>query len=255
MPALNVPVSNGLGLIILLIGSALFVFFTFLIRQGLKPDLRPLSGYDTLSTQIGQAVESGGRVHISLGSNSITGEDTGVTLAGLAMLDVISEASSISDLSPVASTGDAASMFVISDTIRRAYGRRETLDKYETTSTRLVGLDPVALAGGATSIIADDDVRANVVMGSFGPEVALMTEAGRRQHIPQIVGSDRPETQAVAYAMAEHTLIGEEMFATRAYVLREAPALGSLLAQDVLRWLVIGAIVVGVILKTLGLLG
>lgn len=248
-----VPITNGLGLIILILGAALFVGFTFLIRQGLQPDLRPLSGYDTLFSQVGQAVESGGRVHISLGSNSIIGQDTGVTLAGLEMLDVISEASSISDLSPVASTGDAASMLVISDTIRRAYRKRGTLDKYETMSTRLVALDPVTFAGGATSIVADDEVRANVLIGSFGPEVALITEAGHRQRIPQIVGSDRLETQAIAYVMADHSLIGEEMFMTNAYVLKEAPALGSVLAQDVLRWVVIGAIVVGAISKTLGL--
>lgn len=248
------PITNGFALLLLLASGLLFVGFTFLVRQGLKPDLRPLRAYENLFSQVGQAVESGGRVHISLGSSGIIDKDTGVTLAGLQILDIISEASSISDRSPVATTGDATAMFVASDTIRRAYQRRGTFDRYETMSTRLVALDPYAFAAGASSIVADDEVRSNVLLGSFGPEAALITEAGQRKHLIQIVGSDRLEGQAIGYAVTDHNLIGEEIFTARAYVLKDAPVIGSLLTQDVLRWIVVGAILVGVILSTAGLL-
>jgi hypothetical protein len=91
-----------------------------------------------------------------------------------------------------------------------------------------------------------------VLIGSFGPEVVLMAEAGRRQRIPQTIGSDRLEAQATAYAMADYPLIGEEIYTARAYIKGDSPSMGSIATQDILRWVAIGAIVVGLIIKTLG---
>jgi hypothetical protein len=235
-------------------GLLLVIGFTFFARRGFKPPLRQISGYDALATQVGQAVESGGRVHISLGSGSINGDDTGTTLAGLAMLDYVADASSISDLSPVATTGDATALPVMSDTIRRAYARKDVPEKFETFSARLVSLDPYSMAGGTTSMIVDDEVRANVLVGVFGAEIALPAEAGQRRRIPQVAGSDRLQGQAAAYAMADHPLIGEELFVSRAYLTREPSAMAALATQDVLRWIAIVAILVGSVLATFGLI-
>ncbi|HEC24125.1 MAG TPA: hypothetical protein ENI95_14530 [Chloroflexi bacterium] len=247
--------TNLLGLLIVLAGVLLLIVFTFLARRGFRPPLRPLSGYEAFPRQVGQAVESGGRVHVSLGPNGIIGEDTATTIAGLTVLETITRASVISDRQPVATTGDATALPVVSDTVRRVYRDSELPKAYDPKAIRLVALDPVALAGGATSIIADEDVRANVIVGSFGPEVALMAEAGERLRIPQTIGSDRLEGQAAAFAMADHALIGEEIFVARAYLTEEPAAWASLASQDVLRWFVILIIVIGVILKTLGLSG
>jgi hypothetical protein len=243
---------NLLALLFIGLGFLLFVVFAFLARQGFKPALRPLDAFDALSNQVGQAIESGGRVHVSLGKNSLIDEDTGTTLAGLEMLSTVTENSAISDRSPVATTADATTLFLMGDTMRRAYEQKKLPTKYEPTAVRLIAFDPVALAGGITSLIPDDDVRANVLIGSFGPEAALIAEAGRRQRIPQTIGSDRLEAQATAYAMADYPLIGEEIYTIRAYTKGDPASIGSVAVQDVLRWVAIGAIVVGLVLKTLG---
>lgn len=247
-------ITSIMGLALVVFGALLMIGFTYFARHGFRPPMRRISGYDQLATQVGQAVESGGRVHISLGSGSIYGDNTGTTLAGLAMLDYVADASSISDLSPVATTGDATTLPVISDTIRRAYARKDVPEKFESISARLVSLDPYSMAGGTTSLIVDDDVRANVLVGSFGPEMALPAEAGQRRRIPQVAGSDRLEGQAVAYIMADHPLIGEEMFVSRAYLTRDPSAIAALAVQDVLRWVAIIAILVGSVLAMVGLI-
>jgi hypothetical protein len=242
-------IAQPLGLLLLIAGVLLLSGSYFLVRQGLRPDLRPLGGYDALLNQVGQAVESGGRMHVSLGANSIIGEETGVTIAGLAILDIASDASAISDRTPVATTADATTIPVMADTIRRAYRERGTLERYESSAARLVAFDAISLAAGTTSIIVDDDVRANVLAGSFGPESALIVEAGQRKGISQVVASDRAEAQAMGYAMADHILIGEEMFAARAYLEQDHATLASLITQDILRWILIGAIGIGFILQ------
>jgi hypothetical protein len=244
---------NWFGLALVLLGGLLLIGFTILQRYGFKLALRPLKSYDALARQVGQAVESGGRVHVSLGSGSIIGEDTVTTLSALPMLEYVAEASSISDLSPVATTGDATTLPVISDTIRRAYRRKDAADKFDTVSARLVALDPMAMAGGATSIIADDNVRANILAGSLGPEITLMAEAGQRQHLTQVAGSDKLQAQAAALTMTDHVLLGEELYVARAYLMEEPAALASLAVQDILRWIIIAALVIGSILSMLGL--
>lgn len=245
---------NVLGLGLVLLGGLLLIGFTVLVRYGLKLSLRSLKSYDALTKQVSLAVESGGRVHVSLGSGSIIGEDTGTTISTLSMLEFVSEASSISDYSPVATTSDATTLPVIADTIRRAYRRKDALDRYETVSARLVAFDPLTMAGGATSIIADDNVRANVLAGSLGPEIALMAEAGQRKHLVQVAGSDRLQAQAAAYVMADHVLLGEELYGARAYLTKEPTAVAGLAVQDILRWIVIAALLFGGIPSILGLI-
>jgi hypothetical protein len=247
-------VLDNLGLILAGLGLLLLLIFTIAARRGFRPALRDLGAYRTLPEQVGQAVETGGRLHISLGPGGLIGREAGTTLAALSVLDAASAASVISDELPVATTGDATTLLAAADTVRRAYERVDNLEKYETKAVRLVALDAMAMAAGTTSIIADDGVQANVLVGSFGQEAALMTEAGHRQRIPQTLGSDRLEGQAVALAMADHPLIGEEVYAARAYLDRTPTAVGGLAAEDILRWVIVALIVGGVVLQTLGML-
>jgi hypothetical protein len=242
------------GLGFLGLGALLLIGFTFLARNGFKPPMRSLSAYDMLARQVGQAVESGGRVHVSLGPGSIIGEETGTVLAGIGILESVSESSSVSDTSPVATTGDATTLPVMGDAIIRSYRNKDVLDRYETTSARLVSLDPISMAGGTTSVIIDDNVQANVLVGSFGEEMALIAETGQRRRIPQVAGSDKLSGQAVAYAMTDHSLIGEELYVARAYLSQEPVGIASLAVQDILRWMIIISIVVGSILGAFGVI-
>lgn len=248
-------IHNFLGLGLVLFGLLMYVAFTFLVRAGFRPTLRPLPAYDQLSDHVGQAIESGGRLHVSLGPGSIIDTRTVTTIAGLSILDEAAEQSTIGDHPPVVTTGDATTLPVAADGVLRAYRRTGQLENYSSQSARLVALDGTSLAAGATSIIHDDHVKANILVGSFGPEVALMAEAGKRLDIPQTIGSDRLEGLAVAFALADQPLIGEEMYVSRAYLTDDPSAVGALAAQDILRWGIIGLIIFGMILQTLGLAG
>ncbi len=246
--------SSWLGPALIVLGLLGLAAFRLAGRRGLKPALRRLDGYEAVPEQVGQVIESGGRLHVSLGPNSIVGRETGVTLAGLAMLDATTNAAAAGDRPVLATTADGTALWVMSDVTRRAAAGRRAEGGAPAEGAFLVALDSTALAGGLTSLTRDEDVRASVLFGSFGPEVALAAEAGHRANIPQTVASDRLDAQAAGYAMADHLLIGEELFAARAYLDERPGALAGLLTQDVLRWLVVGLIVIGALLQTLGLL-
>jgi hypothetical protein len=102
--------------------------------------------------------------------------------------------------------------------------------------------------------IRDEAVSTNVLIGNFGVEVGLLTEAAERQDAVVIAASDNLPAQAVLYAASPDALIAEELFASGAYVQAGRMHNASLVTQDILRWLIILAILIGAILKMVHLL-
>ncbi|MFN2244318.1 MAG: DUF6754 domain-containing protein, partial [Anaerolineae bacterium] len=92
---------------------------------------------------------------------------------------------------------------------------------------------------------------ANVMVGQFGDEYLLMGETGAQRGLRQVVGTADPGTLPFAYASADETLIGEEIYAGGAYTSKKPIQIASLLAEDWLRWLVVAGILVATALKIL----
>jgi hypothetical protein len=82
----------------------------------------------------------------------------------------------------------------------------------------------------------------------------LIVDAGEAHGRLVVAGTDHVPTQAVLYAAAEEPLIGEEVFAAGAYLGADPFHNASLQAQDAIRWLLIGVMIVGGVLKLVGVL-
>ncbi|HLE73725.1 MAG TPA: DUF6754 domain-containing protein, partial [Anaerolineales bacterium] len=74
---------------------------------------------------------------------------------------------------------------------------------------------------------------------SFGEEVGLITGASQLTGAFSLGGSNTLSGQALLFGSAQEPLIGEEVFATGAYMDAGIVHQASLRSQDVLRWLVI----------------
>jgi hypothetical protein len=83
--------------------------------------------------------------------------------------------------------------------------------------------------------------------------VALLTEAAERSGSLTIGGSDQLQAQAVLYAAAQEPLIGEEVFASGAYLGVEPAHVASLRVQDIFRWALIIIILLGAAARLVGL--
>jgi hypothetical protein len=140
------------------------------------------------------------------------------------------------------------------DTLQSTYRSLATEQRYDPTNARLTGLTPLAYAAGAMPAIHDEHVSANILAGHFGTEVALLTEAGERSRSLTVAGSDSIPAQAVLYATTDEALLGEELYAAGAYLGAGTAHTASLRMQDILRWVLVVAIVIGAILKLLGIL-
>jgi hypothetical protein len=216
--------------------------------------LRPIEAYERLNRAVGLAVENGTRLHISLGRGSLFTARGGSALAGLAMLRRLAERTSASDRPPIVTSGDAALTILSQDTLHSGYRAAGAEEQYRFSTGRLTGLTPFSYAAGTMSVAHDENVSANVVIGDLGAESGLIAEASDRQNSSLIAASDDLSAQAIFYASAQEPLIGEELFAAGAYIGAGAVHEASLQVQDILRWLIIVAIVAGSFLKFLGMI-
>ena len=233
--------------------AALLLLGLTLWRRRSPVTLRPIEAYERLNRAVGLAVENGTRLHISLGRGSLFTARGGSALAGLAMLRRLAERTSASDRPPVVTSGDAALAILSQDTLRSGYRAAGAEEQYRFSTGRLTGLTPFSYAAGTMPIEHDENVSANVVIGDLGAEAALIAEASDRENSSLIAASDNLAAQAIFYASAQEPLIGEELFAAGAYVGAGASHDASLQVQDILRWLIIVAILAGSILKFMGM--
>ena len=240
-----------MALVIVVIAALLLVAFTFMRRRS-PAVLRPIQAFERLGHAIGLAVENGTRLHISLGRGNLFTARGGSALAGLAMLRRLAERPSVSDRPPIVTSGDASLSILSQDTLQAGYKAAGADDQYRATTGRLTGLTPFSYAAGTIPVTRDENVSANVLLGDFGAEAALLAEAADRENTDLIAASDNLSAQAILYAAAQDPLIGEELFASGAYVGAGPSHEASLLVQDVLRWLVILAILVGALLRMVG---
>jgi len=213
-------------------------------RTGFYP-LRPIGAYQRLPMAIGAAIEANRPVHLSLGSAGIGGKDTpGIggkdTPLALATADLAYHtlrAAAIGDAPPLITMSNGAVLPLAQDTLRRAYASRGMLARYPRGSAQWYpqGARSLAFAAALTGVMTDNRVLINVLGGSFGPEMALPAEAAARHRQQLFASSDQLEGQAVAYALADQPLLGEELYVAGAYLGNEPSRQAMVITLDTLR--------------------
>ena len=240
-----------LGLVIL--AAVLLLALTFIKRKS-PPAFREIAALTRLKRAAGLAVEDGTRLHVSLGRGGLVSPRGAASLSALALLRQIGEQTSISDRPPVATSGDPVLAALSQDTLQAACQAAGVDELFQPTSGRLGGLTPFSYAAGAMTVARQEQVSTDVLMGDFGAEVGLLTEASERENSTLIAATSEPSAQAILFASAAEPLVGEELFAAPAYIGNDPAQRASLQAQDILRWLVILALLAAAGMKMVGLI-
>ena len=236
-----------LTILILVLAFATIAIGTQVIRRRRNAfPVRAIRAYEALAPMVGAAIEANRPVHLSAGSAGLGSANTVLALANAELFYRVAQQAAIGATSPYITTSDTTALPLAYDTLRRAYQSRGRIQNYRSSSVRWYPAGPRSLAFAAllTTSMGINNVYGNVLVGSFGPELALIAEAAARRDQALIAASDQLEGQAVAYAMSDQPLIGEEMFAAGAYLGDEASYRAALVTQDLLRWLLIIGLVV-----------
>jgi hypothetical protein len=245
---MNVP---GLGLVGF---AAILLLSLTLVKRKSPPKFRVIPALTRLYRAVGLSVEDGTRLLVGLGGASLLTQKGGTPLAGLGMLRSLTERTSLSDRPPIAAAGEPSLALLAQDTLEAGYQDAGVPELFQATAGRLTGMTPFSSAAGMLPILRDENVSASLLIGHFGVEAALLAEAAERENAFLLGSSDDPSAQAALFASAPESLIGEEVFSIGGYLGAGRAHIASLTVQDVLRWLVIAALLVGAVLKLFGLI-
>ena len=224
--------------------------------QRVEPSVRPIRAYDAAQQGFATAAETGRAVHVSPGTGDVIsgGVNAASTLAGMSVVESVARVSAVTG-APVQATANAAVAFALTENaLRRGYQSAGWNIESESGGARfLTHDDPLAYVAAASEVVSRNKVSQAVLVGQFGPEVLFLLEAQRRSGAQQIAGSSNPQALAVMALTADHTIVGEEIFASGAYLERRTSHIASILSQDGLRWAVLAIIIIGfIIVNVLG---
>lgn len=236
-------------LIITIVGVIVLYWLRYRVLTGRRYGLRPLLGFTALKTQSGRAVETGRSAHFSLGRGSLVTSASPVSIAALTALDYLTEDSCASDVPPLITSGDGTLHLAAQDSLRGAFRKARRSEEYKPALARFLASSEFAsaYAAGATDVIDNEHLGSNLLIGRYGSEVAIIAEAGARNELQQVIGTDDPTALALAMATTDKVLIGEELYAAGAYLKGEPAQFATLLLQDILRIIAILGILLAAI--------
>jgi hypothetical protein len=241
-----------IGLVIIGLTVAFMLVFMLQDRRS-RLSLRQIPAMEHLIRAVGLAVEDGRRIHVTFGRGNFLDLHAASTLTNTAVLKEIVKRSSGSDRPPVVTSGDGISTLLAMDVLSSADHSGFTYEKVDSRRGRLAGVTPMSYAAGTLSALHIEQTSMMVAGGMLGAELRLILDTAEEESVNILAASDSPVGQAVAFSSPVDVLIGEEIFAIPAYLNAGSIYSASLLAEDSLRWLLIVFILVGAVLRGIGL--
>ncbi|NWJ44928.1 MAG: hypothetical protein HXX08_03530 [Chloroflexi bacterium] len=245
-----------LSIVIILVFVILYFYIWAQLERKRTVNLRPLTGLNRLRLMVQRTVETGSKVHFSVGNGGLEGEaGTAETLSGISALSSVQQVAARSKGNVITTTNDSITYLMAAATSDAEYVQAGRLQDYKPDQTRFITQQQsAAFAAGLASIIAEPNISGSALIGRIGPEYLLVGDTANRRDIPQVVGTTSTQAMPLAIASAgfENTLLGEEVYAAPAYLSRKPAQLASLQVQDLFRILIIIGILGGVVAATLG---
>ena len=130
---------------------------------------------------------------------------------------------------------------------KEAYMTQGRPEMYNEDMVHYVTDDQFAYAAAVNGIMQRDEPAACLYMGKFFAESLLFAETGNSIGAIQIAGTGS-QTQIPFFVTAcDYTLMGEEFFAASAYLSEEPELIAGITAQDIIKVLLIGFIMLSII--------
>jgi hypothetical protein len=241
-------------LLVLATAAGIVVYSSKQVRAKYPALFRKIPAISRLKRSVGLSVEDGSRVHVTLGSADLTQAANTSTLVGLSALHGIGQLSANSDQPPICTSGNGGFALLSKDVLRAAAVETNTREYYDPDLSYLSGATPFTYALGALDAVEDSGVKTNVLIGNFGVEAGWLSTQAQQRAPFTLAASDSLVAQAIFLATSRDVLIGEELYALPAYLQYRPAHLASLRVQDILRFLVSVVLLLGALLKGLGLL-
>jgi hypothetical protein len=245
--------AKTLSLIVLLAFCGVIYYQIRRQQQGAPiPWTKPIPGLTAIDEAIGRATEMGRPIHFSPGVGGITDEEAGQVLAGLQYLSYLAEQAGKYNVKLIATMRNPSVYTMAEEIAKEGFARAGASEQYTPETVRFISDAQMAYAAGVLGIFNREKPAANVMIGAWYAETMMLAEAASNAGAISIGGTARLFQIPYLVVSCDYVLIGEEIYAGGAYLSKDRVQLGTLVGQDICKTVCAIALVVGILLATVG---
>ncbi len=198
-------------------------------RKGKKFYIRPIPGLSAVDEAIGRATEMG-RPILFVPGLGVSSEVS--TLAAFTLLGRVAKKTAEYQTQVIVPCYDPIVMTICQEIVKSSFMDAGRPELYRENDVYFVTQDQFSYTAAVNGIMLRELPATNFYIGKFYAESLVLAETGSLAGSIQIAGTDEMVQIPFFVAACDYTLIGEELYASSAYLSQEPPLLGTLKAQD-----------------------
>jgi len=228
--------------------SGTLLFFIRKAQRGEEIFLRDIPGLKAVEEAVGRSTEMGKPVLYVPG---IMDMDQVETVAGVIVLGHVSKMTARYETTLNVPVSRAIVMKAAQEVCKESYLVEGRPDMFHEDMVHYLTDEQFAYAAGVNGIMVREKPAACMYMGKFYAESLILAETGNSIGAIQIAGTASQAQIPFFVTACDYTLIGEEFFAASAYLSQRPELIGGIKGQDMIKVIVIGFILGGVIFRAL----
>ena len=237
------------GLVFLLALAILLYYFMDKAAKGKPETIRRLPAFDAMEEAVGRAVEQGRPV---LTTYSFRDQFDAPTMVGLETVRYTSKLTTQKGGDMLVGAGAARTLPVAMENYRLGCLEGEVPELYNGANVHFFTKQQWAYASGVMGLMQREQPGACIFIGPFLVEGIHLGINSRRINTMAIGGNTSYSMGAFMFVTMDYVLLGEEMFAAGAYMTEDPVNISGIAAEDVMKWVICGILVVGTLFKLVG---
>lgn len=229
--------------------SALIIFYINRAKAGKQLYIRRIAGMEAVDEAVGRATEMGKKIFYITGLGDM---DNMQTIASVTILGRVAELAAQYETYMEVPCNRSLVMVTAKEVVKEAYSKAGRPDSFQEDQVHYLTDDQFGYAAAVDGMFVREKPATIFFMGQFFAESLILAETGNSIGAIQIAGTAMPAQLPFFVAACDYTLIGEELFAASSYLSKEPKLLGSLKGQDIGKGILLLALIVGIVLESLG---
>jgi hypothetical protein len=230
----------------------LVLYFRRLAIRGTRLFIRRIPGLDAIEEAVGRATEMGKPVLYVPGIDEAQNIQT---IYSMVILGNVARMVARYDTPLIVPVCHSFVVPLAEETVRQGYLHVGRPEGFQRDNIRYLSDEQFAFTAAVNGIMLREQPAANLFLGSFYAESLMLAETGFSTGAVQIAGTANIAQLPFFVVSCDYTLIGEEFFATSAYLSREPDLIGTLKGIDWMKGLILALLVIGALLETFHLSG
>jgi len=233
------------GLITSVLLTAMTWYFVTAARKGRPmPAIRKLPGLDAITEAVGRATEMGRPVLLA---NRTAGVGNVHSFALWGYMGYVAGLCARYETELINIAGDYLAAAVNEDVIKQAYLEVGRPEAFKADTVRYIPGDQWAWTSAVAGMLKRDKPATAMWIGYFYAESMTLAEVGAQIGAIQIAATTNTAQLPFFIASCDYTLIGEEEYAGSAYLSKEPMLTGTIVAEDIGKFLVFLVVILGTV--------